>query len=159
MKNRFEGVTAFIKDKAEKATQSVNAFVESDDAKAAVAWTKNAVSIATDEAVELGKRAAHSELAKDAATGAGIGAVAAIPIPIIGPAIGAVLGAGAGMFLNFKKNASQKSDSSSKDAANIAPNMDLHKRLTELDDLRQKGLLTQEEFEVQKKKVLRNFSR
>lgn len=155
MKNRLEGVAAFIKDKAEKATQSVNAFVESDDAKAAVAWTKNAVSIAADEAVELGKRAAHSELAKDAATGAGIGAVAAIPIPIIGPAIGAVVGAGAGVFLNFRKNASPKSDSSNKDAAGIAPNMDLDKRLTELDNLLKKGILSRKEFDAEKKKALK----
>lgn len=62
MKNRFEGVTAFIKDKAEKATQSVNTLVESDDTKAAVAWTKNCISQAADEAVELGKRAAHLEI-------------------------------------------------------------------------------------------------
>ena len=155
MKNRFEVVTAFFKDKTEKTTQSMNALVERDDTKAAVAWTKEAISTITDESVELAKRAARSEMAKDAATGAGIGAIAALPIPLIGPALGAVVGAGAGVFMNLKKNTSQNADRSNKDGAHVAPNIDLLKQLTELDDLRQKGILSQEEFDAEKKKFLK----
>lgn len=154
MKVQFEGVKAFVQEKAEQAKQSVNAFAEREDTKAAVAWTKTAINTAADEAVELGKRAARSEMAKDAATGAGIGALVAVPLPIIGPAIGAVLGAGAGVVMNFKSGGNRSTGSPDTKAAPVSTVIDIHKHLLELDDLRQKGILSQEEFDTEKKKIL-----
>lgn len=150
MNEKLEGVKTYVKAKAEQAVSSVNAFVERDETRAAVAWTKEAINTIADEAMELGKRAARSDIAKDAATGAGIGAVAAIPIPLIGPAIGAVVGAGVGIAVNLK---SGKGTTHGNTPPQITSDIDIHKRLIDLDDLRQKGILTQEEFEIQKKKV------
>lgn len=152
MNEKLEGIKTYVKAKAGQATSSVNAFVARDETKAAVAWTKEAINALADEAKELGKRAAHSDMAKDAATGAGIGALVAVPIPLIGPAIGAVVGAGVGIAVNLK---SGKATTHSNASTQIASDIDIHKRLIDLDDLRQKGILTQKEFEVQKKKVLK----
>lgn len=156
MNEKFEGVKTYVKTKAEQVTSSVNTFVERDETKAAVAWTKEAIHTIADEAKELGKRAAHSDMAKDAATGAGIGALVAVPIPLIGPAFGAVVGAVVGIAVNLK---SGKGATHSNRSTQIASDIDIHKRLIDLDDLRQKGILTQKEFEVQKKKVLRNLGK
>ncbi len=148
MKGKFSGMMAYVQGKAGQATQSVNAFVESDDAKAAVKWTKQAASTVASEAADLGKRASKSEMAKDAATGAAVGAVIAVPIPIVGPIFGAIVGAGLGVAKNLTSD-SQKSSGVS------VPSVDLHKALTDLDDLRQKGIITSEEFEAQKKQILK----
>lgn len=191
MKETFDGVKAFFKDQADRATQSVNdfmddedtkavvawtksaantvadeaidlgrnaahsvkSFTEHEDTKAAVAWTKDAIGSTADEAVQLGKRAVQSEMAKDAATGAAIGAAVAVPIPIIGPVFGAVVGAGMGVFKNFKSSESNNNQGRISGSNTQSP--DIHKLLTELDDLRQKGILSQEEFELEKRKVLK----
>jgi hypothetical protein len=141
-------------DLAKRTTHTVNTFVESEDTKAAVARTKSVVNAAADEAVEMGKRVANSEMGKDAATGAAIGAVVAIPIPVIGPIFGAIVGAGAGVVMNLKSGDSKKSTSSDGKTAQPTPDIDMHKRLIDLDDLRQKGILSQEEFDAEKRKVL-----
>jgi hypothetical protein len=194
MKETFDGVTAFFKDQADRATRSVidfvdhkdtkaavawtksaantvadeaidlgknaahsvKSFAEHEDTKAAVAWTKDAISSTADEAVQLGKRAVHSEMAKDAATGAAIGAAVAVPIPIIGPVFGAVVGAGMGVFKNFKSGSSKSDISTERISTSKTSRLDIHKLLIELDDLRQKGILSQEEFEFQKQKVLKS---
>ena len=148
MKGKFSGMVAYVQGKAGQASQSVTAFVESDDAKAAVKWTKQAASTVASEAVDLGKRASRSEMAKDAATGAAVGAVIAVPIPIVGPVFGAIVGAGLGVAKNLTSDGSKSSEAS-------APSVDLHKALTDLEDLRQKGIITSEEFEAQKKQILR----
>lgn len=153
---KFESMKAFVQEKAVQAAHSVNEFAGHEDTKAAVAWTKATINTAADEAVELGKRAARSEMAKDAATGAGIGALVAVPIPLIGPAIGAVLGAGAGVMMNFKSGGNRSTPTPDAKAAPSSTEIDIHKRLLELEDLRQKGILTQDEFNAMKKRLLQN---
>lgn len=193
MNETFKGVRAFFKDKADRATQSVhdfvdhedtkavvawtknaantvadeavdigkntvntvNAFIEHDDTKAAVAWTRETIGTAADEAVELGKRAAQSDMTKDAATGAAIGAAVAVPIPVIGPIFGAVVGAGMGVYKNFKSGDSRNVRTSEKVSTVDSPKIDMHKQLIDIDDLRQKGILSQEEFDKEKKKILK----
>lgn len=193
MKETFKGVKAFFKDKTDRAAQSVNEFVDHEDTKAVVAWTKSAantvadeavdigknaansvsaflehedtktvvawtkdtIGTAADETVELGRRAVQSEMAKDAATGAAIGAAVAVPIPIIGPVFGAVVGAGMGVYKNFKSGDSKNPIFHERALNSKTPNLDIHKQLTELDDLRQKGILSQAEFELEKRKVLK----
>lgn len=114
-----------------------------------------------DETVALGKEVAQSKTFKDAAKGAGVGAVAAIPIPIIGPAVGAVIGADAGIYLGSRSHPQAQPQAlppSPPQAVLIdveaAPPKDLYTELLKLGELREKGLLTNEEFEVQKQKLL-----
>ena len=122
--------------------------VDSEDARIATQWAKEKASAIGDEASKLGKAAVRSDLAKDAASGAAVGAVVAVPIPVIGPAFGAVVGAGLGIYKNVTKGGSASASAQALPA-------DIHAELLKLDDLRQKGVLSEEEFEIQKKKILR----
>lgn len=131
------------------------------DLAQAKAMALKAGKAVADETVALGKEVAQSQTFKDAAKGAGVGALAAIPIPIIGPAVGAVIGAGAGIYLGSRSQPQAQSASlppSPPQAVLIdveaAPPKDLYAELLKLDELRQKGLLTDEEFEAQKQKLL-----
>lgn len=117
-----------------------------------------------DEAVALGKEVVQSKTFKDAAKGAGVGAVAAIPIPLIGPAVGAVIGAGAGVYLGRGAPASAPNSLPTNPPAYPSamvvdvvaePARDLYAELLKLDELRQKGLLTDQEFEGLKQKLLK----
>ena len=127
------------------------------------AWARRAASSTAAQAVELGRQALASDFAKDAAKGAAIGAVAAVPVPLVGPMVGAIVGAGIGAFANLTRLKPPAQQA----LAAIAPPLeavtviemvaspkDLYARLRELDDLRQKGILTQQEFDAQKIRVL-----
>ena len=141
-------------DLGKRTAHSVNTFVESEDTKATIAFAKKTAVGAAEEAMELGKRAKNSEMGKDILTGAGIGALVAVPVPVVGPIAGALVGGALGMATNLKKGDSKKPAATESKPSPATYEVDIHKRLTELDDLRQKGLLSQEEFDAQKKKLL-----
>ncbi|RZJ43943.1 MAG: hypothetical protein EON87_11050 [Brevundimonas sp.] len=101
-----------------------------------------------DEATRLGKSVARADMTKDVATGAAIGAVVAIPVPIVGPAVGAVVGAGLGLYKNLTKPEGRPT-------APTQP-QDVIGDLARLEDLRQRGVLTDDEFQAQKRKLLRS---
>ena len=97
----------------------------------------------------MGKGGCRSYFAKNARSGGAVGAVVAGPIPVIGPAFGAVVGAGLGIYKNVTKGGSASTSAQALPA-------DIHSELLKLDDLRQKGVLSEEEFEIQKKKILKD---
>ena len=123
--------------------------VDEEDARIAAEWAKKQAVSLGNEAARLGKEAARSNLAKDAATGAVVGAAIAIPVPVIGPVFGAAIGAiiGAYRSLTGKTTAS---------GATQAQSQDSHGELLKLQDLREKGVLTEDEFQREKKRVLAN---
>ncbi len=140
-----------IFDAAKKTSKALAEALDSDKAKAALNWTKSVAKATGLEASRLGKEIARSDLMKDAASGAAVGAVVAIPVPLIGPVAGAAIGAGLGVYKNLTKPAAQKSQSTSSDnkqAQNVCED------LVKLDDLRQRGILTESEFQAQKAKFL-----
>jgi hypothetical protein len=123
--------------------------VDEEDARIAAEWAKKQAVSLGNEAARLGKEAARSNLAKDAATGAVVGAAIAIPVPVIGPVFGAAIGATIGAYrsLTGKTTAS---------GATQAQSQDSHGELLKLKDLREKGVLTEDEFQREKKRVLAN---
>jgi hypothetical protein len=123
--------------------------VNEQDARIAAEWTKKTATSIVDEVGRLGKEAMRSDLAKDAASGAAIGAVVAIPIPLIGPMAGAAIGAGLGVYKNFTKPSQPTST-----VIDRVVMKDVHAELLKLDDLRQKNIISEVEFEIQKKKIL-----
>lgn len=147
------GIFSSVKQAAQKTSQAISDALEHENTKAALEWTKNAASTAADEAVRLGKEVARSDLAKDAAAGAAVGAVVAVPVPLIGPAAGAVVGAGIGVFKNLTKPTPSESGKPTPALLN-APPKDVYEELLKLDELRQKGILTDPEFQAQKDKLL-----
>ena len=80
--------------------------VDANDARIAAAWTKQKAVALGKGAHDLAKSALSTDLGKDVATAAGIGAVAAVPIPVVGPLAGATIGAGVGAYRNLKKKRS-----------------------------------------------------
>lgn len=122
--------------------------VDEEDAKIARDRMASALAAGADEAGQLAKSVARTPLVKDVASYAAIGAAVAIPIPVVGPAIGAAVGAGLGLFRNLKRT--------SPDAPEAAtPPKDTFAELERLGALKEKGILTDEEFAAQKRKLLK----
>jgi hypothetical protein len=122
--------------------------VDEEDAKIAAEWAKRKAVVVGNETAKLAKEAARSDLAKDAATGAAVGAAIAIPVPVIGPIAGAAVGAMFGAYRNLTGK-SIRTDSSP-----AAPVKDVHAELLKLQDLKEKRVLTEEEFLREKTKLL-----
>jgi hypothetical protein len=151
-----------LKSVAEKAQD----YLSSEDVQNATKWVKSTATNTGTEAVRLAKEAAQSDttrgviqyaknavksdMAKDAAAGAAIGAVVTIPVPIIGPVIGATFGAGVGIYKNLTKH----EPSITVVSKDVSHEKDLYTELLHLDELKQKNILTEAEFEEQKKKLL-----
>lgn len=127
--------------------------VDEEDARIAANWAKKKAGQVGNEAAKIGKEAVHSDMAKDAAAGAAIGAAIAIPIPVIGPAFGAVVGAGLGVYKNLTKKGSP-AIASTQVLDRPALITDLHAELIKLEDLRIKQILTDDEFLIEKKRLL-----
>jgi phage-related tail protein len=124
--------------------------VDKEDLRIASDWAKKTTSSVGTEALKLGKAALQSDLVKDTAAGAAVGAAIALPIPVIGPATGAVIGAGLGVYKNITKK--EQRPSISADASK--PSLDVHAELLKLDELKQKNIITQSEFDEQKTLLL-----
>lgn len=122
--------------------------VDEEDAKIARNNVASAVAAGAEEAGRLAKSVARTPLTKDVASYAAIGAAIAIPIPVVGPAIGAAVGAGFGLFRNMKRTSPDAPESPER---LIDPIVELER----LGALKEKGLLTEEEFAAQKRKLLK----
>lgn len=124
--------------------------IDEEDAKIAADWAKKAAHSAANEVSKLGKEAMKSDMVKDAAAGAVVGAAIAIPAPVIGPLAGGAIGAGLGVYKNIiKKESSQQK-------VQIEAPVDVHAELVKFDELRQKGIITDVEFEAKKKLLLQD---
>jgi hypothetical protein len=149
-----------MKDLAAKATgaisstaASVGAFVTGEDAQVAAEWVKQTASNVGDEAVRMGTGVIQSDLVQDAGKGALLGAVVAVPLPIIGPAIGASIGASVGVYKNLTKP-EQPLNILSPSPKNQT---DFYQEMLNLDELKQKGILSEDEFVIMKKRFLDNY--
>lgn len=120
--------------------------VDSEDIRIASEWSKDK----TKKITKIGKNALNSDFNKDVATCAAIGAAIAIPIPLIGPSMGAAIGAGVGVYKNLTKK------SEPLDRKEMDRNIDKHAELLKIKDLRDKEIISDEEFEVEKKKILQS---
>ena len=170
MKNRFLDQASQWGNKASEALSSAaskaGAFVQEhkpDDQEIAQAksWVKNAASVTAEEATRMGKEVIQSEMARDAVKGAAVGAAIAVPVPLVGPVLGGVVGAGIGVYANLTRSRPAAPPVIPAAAPQpttvvemVTPAKDMYAELLKLDDLLKKGILTQDEFDAQKKKVL-----
>jgi hypothetical protein len=136
---------------------------DAGDIKRAADFLVDAASKTATEVGRLGKDALKTDMAKDAAAGAAIGAAVAVPIPLIGPIAGAVIGAGLGVYKNIKQGPrTERPESLPNDTSStfieveskIASPVDKFEELSKLHDLKVKGVLSEEEFAAEKKKIL-----
>lgn len=77
--------------------------VDIEDAKIAMAKAKQVATVVANESAKLGKEVMQSELVKDVAPYAAVGAAIAVPVPLVGPALGAAAGAALGLYKNATK--------------------------------------------------------
>ncbi len=82
--------------------------IDHEDAKIAAARAKVFASKAADGAGTLIEKAGKHDMVKDAAAGAAIGALAAMPLPVVGPAAGAAVGAIVGVVKNLRTPAKRR---------------------------------------------------
>jgi hypothetical protein len=155
MKDKLAALAQRAKDTATEAARQTTQFVQAhapteEDLAHARARVLAAGRAASAAAAELRKDMAQSKTFQDGAKGAAVGAVVAIPVPVVGPIIGAAIGAGVGVYLGRKPGHGTGGSSPQ------AQPKDLHDELLKLDALRQKGLLTDSEFEAQKAKLLKS---
>jgi hypothetical protein len=147
---KLKNLAAKVKTASDQVTDAATKVVQHPNTKAAANLAKDAATEAAHQVADYAGQLSKSQVAKDAATGAAIGAVAAVPIPLVGPMFGAVVGGGIGAAISLKRSWSNPQTPSEPTGP-----FDFHKEMTELDDLRQKGILSQKEFDARKKKLLR----
>lgn len=150
-----------IKDLAGKAKESISAaadlavdFAEREDVRAVAEGLKKNTISAGNEAARFCKEAAQSDLAKDAGAGAAVGAVMAVPVPLVGPVIGATAGATLGIYKNLTRNERPVAASTSAQNKQI----DIYSEMLKLEDLRKKGIISDNEFSSMKENLLSNHS-
>ncbi len=140
-------------DKVQDAAKGLKP--EASDIKKAADFVVDTTSKAANEIQHLGKDALKTDLAKDAAAGAAIGAVMGVPVPVVGPVAGAVIGAGLGVYKNIKQGIKPAHAPALPSDATTAPTVaEKFEELTKLHELKTQGILTEDEFAAEKKKVL-----
>ena len=115
--------------------------------------TKKGIKISKEAAEKSGeiiKEVSKSSLVKDVVAGAAVGAAIGIPLPFIGPVAGSVVGAGLGIY----KNITGKGTPNYSQHALPTDNKDVYAEILKLGDLKDKGLISEEEFEKQKNLLL-----
>ena len=114
--------------------------------RATTDWAKDTIEVVGRKSTEIVGEAMSSSIAKDAASFAAVGAVLAMPLPIIGPLTGAAIGACAGIYKNIKNPSEKRAPTSTPD---------IYEELMKLEELRNKDIITQAEFDDQKRKILK----
>lgn len=92
----------------------------------------------------VAKAVARAPLTKDVATYAAVGAVVALPLPIVGSAIGAAVGAGLGLWRNMTRHET---------LTPVLP--DPLAEIERLHGLHERGAITDDEFSAWKAKLLK----
>lgn len=162
-----ETTTASLKHKATKLSQDALSLagktatlvgdlngdgkVDEEDAKIARDRVASTLAAGADEAGKLAKSVARTQLTKDVASYAAAGAAIAIPIPVVGPALGAAVGAGLGLFRNMKRSDTPASDRPDLPEVAVDPLAEIER----LHAMKEKGILTEEEFLAQKRRLLK----
>lgn len=159
MAKKLDDVTADIKATANKAVDDAAAFIARDDTQATIRTAKEKVGAAYDDAAEVINRANKIGLGKDVLPFALIGAALAIPIPIVGPILGGIIGGAIGAWRG--SNRAEPADPNLIDATPTAvrnkpaaKHQDVVAELIRFGELRDKGLITQAEFDAQKARLL-----
>lgn len=161
MKKILDQVAVSVKEATEKTSQAISDGLEHENTQIALDWTKKAANTAAEEAARFGKEVVQSDMFKGAATGATVGALigAISPIPFVGSALVGTLGAGVGLVSNLMRPSGGKNERrfTEQRAENLlTQQVDVYDQLTKFDELRQKGIITSDEFEAKKRELLKN---
>jgi hypothetical protein len=153
MFNMIKDLTDTATGAISSAANSVGAIVTGKEVQNIAEWVQETAATVGGEAARLGSGVIESDLVQDASKGAIVGAVIAVPLPIIRPAIGASIGASLGVY----KNLTQPKQPSNILVQSPMSQIDFHQELLNLDDLKQKGIISDDEFDSMKKRVLEKY--
>lgn len=141
---------------AGKAKDAVNRVANDEKTRSAAKWTKETAITTATEATRVGKKAVMTEMGKSMAIPAVLGALIAIPLPLMGPPLGALLGAAFGYYLYSKRQVAAPVGNAGGDAsAGGAAKEDVYAELAKLDVLKRSGTLSEEEFSQAKSELLK----
>jgi hypothetical protein len=121
--------------------------VDEKDAQIAKESAVKAATQVGEQVSRFGKIALSSDLAKDVVAFGALGAIIAVPVPFIGPVFGGAVGAGLGVFKNLSRKPGQA-------PIQMQASQDVYSEILKFEDLRQKGIISDIEFEAQKKKLM-----
>ncbi|HPU16055.1 MAG TPA: SHOCT domain-containing protein [Polymorphobacter sp.] len=162
MAKKLDDLATELKQTAAKAAEDAADFIARDDTQQTIKSVKQTASEAYDDAAEVINRANKFGLGKDVLPFALIGAAVAIPIPFVGPFIGGAIGAAIGAWRGTQRT--EAAPEASAGAIEATPtsvrskpkarNQDVVAELIRFGELRDKGLITQAEFEAQKARLL-----
>ena len=153
-------MTASVKEATEKTSQVISDGLEHENTKKALDLTKKAANAAAGEVTKVGKEVVQSDMFKAVATGTVIGAAAGtiVPIPLVGTTTGGLIGAGLGLYTNLTRRGervSERPPSGQRSENLLTQQVDVYDQLIKFDELRQKGIITTDEFEAKKRALLK----
>lgn len=163
MAKKLDDLATELKQTAAKAAEDATEFINREDTQATIKSVRQKAAETYDDAAEVINRVKPVGLGKDVLPFALIGAAVAIPIPVIGPFIGGAIGAAVGYWRGSNRAEAAAADPvagaieatptsvRSKPKAN---NADVVAEIMRFGELRDKGLITQEEFDAQKARLL-----
>jgi len=155
MAKKLDEIADEVKATASKAKDEAAAFINREDTQATIQSARAKVGEAYDDAAEVINRANKFGLGKDVLPFALIGAAVAIPIPFVGPFIGGVIGAAIGAWRGSNREAAAPDAMIDVTPRKPKPrNQDTVAELIRFGELRDKGLITQAEFDAQKARLL-----
>lgn len=150
-----------VRSAVDQTLATVDAYRPSDEQLALLKSAAKKGSVrARDAALALGKDVVASTTFKRAAAGAGVGAIVAVPLPLVGPMVGALVGAGVGVYVDMKSGHSAPKGAEAPQVVELVttPIKDLPQLLRSLQGLKEEGLLSAEEFDTLKKRLLETAS-
>lgn len=161
MAKKLDEIADEVQATAAKAAEEATAFIKRDDTQATIRSTREKVGEAYNGAAEVINRANKFGLGKDVLPFALIGAAVAIPLPFVGPFIGGIIGAAIGAWRSSNRDTTV-TDASPDAMIDVTPtkakskprNQDAVAELIRFGELRDKGTITQAEFDAQKVRLL-----
>jgi hypothetical protein len=172
MTNKFSDIASQWGNKAREALSNTSSKAaalvqqhkpDAQEIEQAKLWAQRTAAATAEEIARLSREVRESPLGRVAAKGAASGTVTSLPVPIIGPALSAVVGASASVYAHLTRSKTSEAPELAPEPVPspyapvvevVAPDTEIYARLLHLDDLLKKGILTQAEFDAQKKKVL-----
>jgi hypothetical protein len=149
MANKFSEFVA-------KAKAAISRVAADPKTKEAIEKTKDAAITSATEAGKAGKGFLKTEMGKSMAAPAILGALIAIPLPIIGPILGALIGAAYGYYKYSNRPASPIGvNAGNESMSGSAEKVDVYAELAKLDVLRRSGTPSEEEFNDAKSQLLK----